>query len=405
MTGSIHKKGKSYYIVFRIFDSKTSERKQKWIPAGKSKRDAEEKLSELMGEVHNGTYKEIKKITFAEFSELWINSYAKTKTKPSTLRSYEDIVHNHLIPVMGDYLLAGINTGMLQRYVAMRLEKVKPKTVINELVPMKEMFKHAVRWGYLKANPAEYVERPRIEREEMDVLSPEEINLFLEHARPKYKAFFLTAILTGMRRGELLGLQWGDIDWNHNQIHVKRSLWKGQFINPKTKTSMRNIDMSPYLSMELRKHKFTNPISELDLVFCNSDGKPLDPDSLVKRQFLPALQRANIRQVRFHDLRHTNVTLRIEQGQNIKYIQNQLGHSSIQTTLDRYGHLIKEVNSEQARKLDSILGFVEQSGSFSSPESVRRLLEDSNKKGLEETSKPLFRLVAGVGFEPTASGL
>ncbi len=176
-----------------------------------------------------------------------------------------------------------------------------------------------------------------------------------------------------MRRGELLALKWGDIDWNHKQIYVRRSIWRGQFVTPKSKRSVRRIDMSPFLSIELKEYFLASPFkSSTDLVFCNDEGKPVDADALVRRQFLPALRRAKIRQVRFHDLRHTNVALRIEQGQNIKYIQNQLGHASIQTTLDRYGHLIKEVNTEQAKKLDSILGFVEYSGSFSG--SVRRLL-------------------------------
>lgn len=384
MTGSIHKKGNKYYIVFRVYDSKTGKKKQKWTPAGISKREAERKLVELMGEVHNGSYKEIKKITFDNFSKLWIDSYAKTKTKPSTLRSYQDIIKNHLTPAMGDYLLTEINTAMLQRYVAIRLDDVKPKTVINELVPMKRMFKHAVTWGYLKVNPAEYVERPRVEYEEMEILTPDEIRLFLDNVTIKYKCIFLTAILTGMRRGELLGLQWGDIDWQHCQIHVRRSLCNTskKLISPKSKRSIRKIDMSPSLVMELKRHKLASPVSEIDLVFANSKGRPSDGDSLVKRQFLPALRRAKIRKVRFHDLRHSNVALRIEQEQNIKYIQHQLGHASIQTTLDRYGHLIKEVNQEQAMKLDNALGFVEQSGNFS--DSVRSLLEEK-EKGLAET--------------------
>jgi integrase len=392
VTGSIQKKGKSYYIVFRMFDSETGKRVLKWVQAGKSKRKAETKLGELMGEVQNGTYKEIKKITFAEFSKLWLSSYAETKTKPSTLRSYRDIINKHLIPVMGDYLLTELTTDRLQKYVALRLQKVKPKTVINEIVVLKEMFKHAVRWGYLRISPAEYVERPRVEKEEMDILTPDEINLLLEHVTPKYKAFFLTAILTGMRRGELLGLQWGDVDWNHNQIHVRRSLCNTskRFISPKSKRSVRRIDMTPFLAKELKKHKLACPVSELDLVFCNEEGNPHDADALIRRQFLPALRRAKIRKVRFHDLRHTNVALRIEQQQNIKYIQNQLGHASIQTTLDRYGHLIKEVNSEQAKKLDNILGFVEQCGNFSdSVRSVRRLLEDEAKTEKEGLSNSL----------------
>ena len=402
MIGSIQKKGKSYYIVFRVNDSKTNKKKQRWIPAGKKKKDAEEKFVELTGDVNRGTHKKLKVATFAEFSEIWLKKYAKIKTKPSTLRSYRDIIKNHLIPFMGNYLLIEIDTDMLQDYVALRLEKVKPKTVVNELVPIKKMFKHGVKWRYLKINPAQDVERPRVEKEEVQILTPDEIKQFLEHVTPKYKTFFLTAILTGLRRGELLGLQGDDIDWNHNQIHVRRSVWKGQIVTPKTKASVRRIDMTPTLAQELRKHKFLCSIEDSDFVFRNSEGKPLDPDSLVKRQFLPALKRSGAKRVRFHDLRHTNVALRLEQGQNIKYIQNQLGHASIQTTIDRYGHLLKEVNTEQAMKLDNALNFTEHLGNSS--ESVRRLLEDCNKKGSRNILKPLV-LVAGTGFEPATSGL
>ena len=98
----------------------------------------------------------------------------------------------------------------------------------------------------------------------------------------------------------------------------------------------------------------------MNLVFCNDEGKPLSPDALVRRQFFPALRRAKLRKIRFHDLRHTNVALRIAENQNIKYIQHQLGHASIQTTLDRYGHLMSEGNQEQAKGLDSRLRFSEQ---------------------------------------------
>jgi integrase len=123
-------------------------------------------ITELMGEVHAGTYRELKKITFAEFSKLWVEAYAKTRTKPSTFQSYETIFRVHLAPAFGHFMLTEITAETIQRYVANRLEVVKAKTVINELVPLKEMLKHAVRWGYLKLNPAREVERPRIDREE-----------------------------------------------------------------------------------------------------------------------------------------------------------------------------------------------------------------------------------------------
>ena len=115
--------------------------------------------------------------------------------------------------------------------------------------------------------------------------------------------------------------------------------------------------MNPYLAHELKKHHLRKPHSDMDLLFCNDEGKPLDPDSLIKRHFLPALRRAKLRMIPFHSLRHSNVALRIEEGHNSKYIQRQLGHASIQTTLDRYGHLISETNQEGAKGLDSRLGF------------------------------------------------
>lgn len=382
MRGSIAKKGNNYYVCLWIGG------KKKWLSgAGKYKRKAERILNEKLAELQTGTYKDIEKVRFKKFSADWLNSYAKTKVKPSTLRSYEDILKNHLIPDFGDYYLEAITTMMLQRHIAKRLaianpKRVKPKTVINEIVLFNEMFKHAVKWGFLKVSPAAGIERPTVEDEEMEILRPDEVNKFLDNVTPKYRTFFLTAILTGMRRGELFGLRWGDIDWNNKQIHVRKSMWRGQLISPKSKRSKRKIDMSPTLTRELKKHKLAAPLSALELVFCNPEGKTLNPDSLVKRQYHPALRRAKIHQIRFHDLRHTNVALRIEQGQNIKYIQNQLGHASIQTTLDRYGHLINEVNTEQAEKLDTILGF------NGSERPGRKTVEEPIKKGLRKTATP-----------------
>ena len=113
--------------------------------------------------------------------------------------------------------------------------------------------------------------------------------------------------------------------------------------------------MTPVLAHELKKHLLSKPHSTMNLLFCNKKGNSLDADALVKRQFIPALRRAKLRKIRFHDLRHTNVALRLAEGQNIKYIQRQLGHSSIQTTLDCYGHLLSDDNQEQTKKLDKRL--------------------------------------------------
>ena len=353
MRGSVtHKNGRWYPYV-------SINGKKKWIKGGggKTKKEAERNLNQAVAEIENGTYCEIKKIRFKDFSKEWAETYAKMKTKPSTLQSYQDIINKRLVPRFGEYYLHQVSATMMQRFVTERCAEVKGKTVRNDVVVLKLIYKRAFKNGYIRVNPAEYIDLPKIEKTEMEVLSPEEVRLFLTIVTAKHRVFFLTAILTGMRRGELLALQKDDIDWKNKQIHVRRSVWHGQFIPPKTKYSVRRIDVSPYLLAELRKHVLASPPNELGLVFANEHGGILDADTLIKRHFVPVFEKAKIKRVRFHDLRHTNASLRIAEGQNPKYIQDQMGHASIQTTFDRYGHLLKKANPDQAKKLDDILGF------------------------------------------------
>ncbi len=286
MKGSIQKKGSIYYAVIALNG------KRKWFKGGSAKKDAQRVLNEKLSEIDSGTYREITKATFKEFSELWLKSYAEGKVKPSTLAGYKDIIERLLIPAIGSYSLSEVTTGRLQAYVANRLKSVSPKTACNEIVVIKEMFKHALRWGYLKQNPAEYLERPRIIKSEIEILVPEEVRLLVEKASGHYRVAFLTGFMTGMRAGELWGLKWDDIDWNSKRIHVSRSLWRGQFQTPKSKCSNRKIDMPDMLVQELKIWKLACPITEDDSVFPSSEGKLSQHDNVVKRYFNPALRRA-----------------------------------------------------------------------------------------------------------------
>ncbi len=138
------------------------------------------------------------------------------------------------------------------------------------------------------------------------------------------------------------------------RIYVQRSLWKGQFQTPKSKCSIRKIDIPEMLIQELKKWKLACPISEHDLVFPSPEGKLSQHDNVVKRYFNRALRQAGLRQVSFHSLRHSNASMRIYAGQNIKYIQTQMGHSSINITLDIYGHLFNDAdfNRQQVQLLE-----------------------------------------------------
>ena len=185
------------------------------------------------------------------------------------------------------------------------------------------------------------------------VLSPSKISKFLKKVKDqKFKTLFMLAIMSGARQGELLGLKWSDVDWENNQIHIKRTFNNQRWYKPKSKASNRKISLGPSMMRELKKWRLACPLSDLDLVFPNEAGKPINHNNLVNRHFEPALKKAGIERIRFHDLRHTYASLLVEQGENITYIQKQLGHSSPSVTLNVYAHLVKPDNQSAAFRLE-----------------------------------------------------
>jgi integrase len=335
MKGSIQKKGKVYYAVIPFNG------KRKWFRGG-TRKDAERVLAERLTEINQGTYTEIPKLTFKAYTEIWFKSYAEMNLKPSTLALYRVIIDKHFIPQWGDCKPDLIKSVQMQLYFSDRLKKVGHETVRNEVALLKQMFKHAHQWGYVKVNPAEHLQRPKMVRPEIEILEPAEFKKLLEHSGGLYRVAFLTAILTGIRAGELWGLQWCDMDWNSKQLYVHRSVWKNGFQTPKSKNSIRKIDLPDNLVLELKKWKLACPISEHDLMFPSKEGQITCHDNTIKRHYEPALREAGLRHVSFHSLRHTNASLRIRAEQNVKYMSMQMGHSSINITLDTYGHLFND---------------------------------------------------------------
>ena len=165
----------------------------------------------------------------------------------------------------------------------------------------------------------------------------------------------MLAIMSGARQGELFGLKWTDVDWFNNQIHIQRTINEGAWYKPKSKASRRKIDLGASIMDQLKKWKVACPPSELGLVFPNESRKPLDHGNMLCRHFYPALKEAKLPRIRFHDLRHTYASLLIEQGENIKYIQSQLGHASPMITLTVYAHLMNPVNQEAASRLENTI--------------------------------------------------
>jgi integrase len=246
------------------------------------------------------------------------------------------------------------------------------------LTTLGTILKHAVRDHLLDSNPVTLMDRPKKEaqeysgeNEEMEIFTPEQIRALLTGSDDGlYRTLFTAAIMTGMREGELLGLQWGDIDWNNCQMLVRRTLTRTKdgfkFYEPKTKKSRRRVDVDPTLLLELKKWKLRLAKSEPeDLVFPSSSGKPLHRTTLYKQGYLPAIRRSGVPRIRFHNLRHTYASLLIAQGEQPKYIQEQMGHSSIKVTFDVYGHLMEKVNVRSANRI-AMTVFGEDRGGSSS---------------------------------------
>jgi len=359
--GAIRKRGKHYAILY--YDALG---KRRWETIGPNLHEARQVLAQRMWERRQGKFRLTRQpITMTEFAAKWDEDYLVLRhqlgrLKESTLVGYRVNLRLHIVPFFRATRLSDIALPHVREFMKALLAKgLKPKTVGNVMVILKEMFKHAVQWGYVDANPAQYAERPRGEDQEMQILTPAEIHRLLRHTDDRVGTLLLCAVMTGMRRGELLGLRWEDVDFEGNRIDVRRALWRGKFVTPKSKRSRRSIDMTRTVKEALARlpSRFRG-----ELVFCAESGAPIDPENFTKRDWARALRRSGLRRIRFHDLRHTYASLLIAQGAHPKYIQAQLGHASIQTTLDRYGHLMPDIHEAEARKLDRLV-FGEDEGS------------------------------------------
>lgn len=339
--------------------------KAKWFRIGRvRKTEADQALAKLVTEHDHPLYRQQTKVTFNDFSKTWLETYAEGRVRASTHLRYKQLLQVHLLPYFADFNLNTIHAEDVQKYLSVKLKegKVSPTTINRTRTLLREMFKHAIQWEYLRENPAQYVAPLRIHRREMNFLNHSEIELFLNVIPHDHYALFLMLILTGMRLGEALGAKWSNLDLNRKQYFVRESLYRRKFVEPKSETSRRAIDLPPALLQTLMSHRAEQNKQRLqlggdwqDLIFTNIVGKPVDSGNLTARIFKPALRRAGIREIRIHDLRHTNAALRIQAGEHPKRIQRQLGHASIKVTLDTYGHLMEETNPEAAERLQGLI--------------------------------------------------
>lgn len=365
---TIRKRGNRYYVVYYFGG------KQYWKVAGDREIDAKRLKARIERDIYQGTHREIEDKTFSEFAQEWL-ALKEKEVRPGTHAAYKACV-KRLTDHLGDAKLKTIGAKQVDQLAAdLATAEISTATAARCLSILYSIFKKAVQWGYIPSNPAEYVRRPRVERPEPEFLDPEEIKRLLQaaaeldaawantgHKRDYIscrKALLMFAALTGARQSEILGLRWGDLDLEEGRAFIRQVLQGGKFYPPKSRAGRRVIDLPAALVEELKVHKLRQavelPQNPHDLVFTTTMGTPMDKRNVTKRILEPCLERAGLRKVGFHALRHSYVSMLIAQGENVKTIQSLVGHASARMTWDVYGHLFEGAGREAARKLERAL--------------------------------------------------
>ena len=344
--------------------------KRRWqtLKKGMTKREAKEVLKDIEDKLNKGIFIPNKKMPeFGEIADMWLE-VKKPNIRQSTYEQYQGHIENHLKPFFVGIQINRIGYDQVEKFVSYCYsKKMNISTHKKILVNLGAIMTYAVRKRLIEYNPVRDIEKPKgqsnhDEAKDLNILEPPELRRLFDNAPDlKHKAIFMVAATTGLRQGEILGLKWTDIDWINGQLHVNRTYNHFAFYDPKSQTSKRKVDVPPQTLRLLKEWRLACIMSELDLIFPSENGKPLSALNMFNRKFIPTLKKAGLRKIRFHDLRHTYASIQIDLGENPKYIQSQMGHSSIRITLDTYGHLMKDVNQEAAVRLGNAI--FEQGGS------------------------------------------
>lgn len=384
MRGSVIKRGKTWsYVVDVGRDPVSGRRRQKWKGGFATKREAQRALSELLGRRTEDSWFDASAKTVGEYLEDW-HRLVSPRLRPTTSASYFEVIHGWVLPRIGSMSLTAVSPMTLMALYAELTESgrrdgrggLSASSVTYCHRILKQALGNAVKWGLLQRNPADLVSPPRKSTPEMSTWTADEARRFLDAvADDRLYALWLLLVVTGMRRGEALGLRWKDVDLVAGRIAIRQTLLKigyeTHFGEPKTKRSRRSVSIDAFTVAALTAHRerqlaerlpTLEPASDaaLDLVFTQTDGRPLQPQN-VTQAFGNTLRRLGLPIIRLHDLRHTSATLALGAGIHPKVVSERLGHSNITITLDTYSHVIPGLHEAAADQLAAvILGNVEQ---------------------------------------------
>ena len=339
----------------------------------KTKHECVAKLDVLKESLGKSMEKISADMPFGEWMSFWYQTYSKPGLRPSTQEGYENHIYKHIIPALGKIPLNKLTQSDFELFYA-QLKKggrISRAEIYGEGLSDRTVrachgccytaLARAVADKLIRTNPADGCKLPPKKGREMEILTPEEMQRLLIQAKEEgFYEMFLLDLATGMRRGELLALQWDDVNFTTGEVKISRQVQsvKGKLLisQPKTKTSVRSIILPPALLEVLREYRqsvnsrwlFPSPVKE---------DVPRDPTSCRKR-LSKILEHAGCKHVRFHDLRHTFATHAIQYGMDVKTLAVTIGHASVETTLNIYSHVTDEMQKNAAQKIDQTIGAV-----------------------------------------------
>jgi integrase len=373
MNGSITKRtgtrGTTWYGRYDYADPATGKRVYRRVSAP-TRKECEALLRAAIQKAESGAGGVDERLTVREYLvDRWLPALEPT-VRPATYRRYLDVVRHHVLPTLGGLRLSKLSALDLQALYADRLATgLSPTTVHHLHAVLHRALGQAMRLGLLERNVCDLVDAPRRAAPLVQAWDARHVVKVLDIGdATDLAALWRVALLCGLRRGELLGLKWEDVDLEQGTLAVRRSLIRGkggtwQLGEPKTASGRRSIALDATCVAALRKHRAAQnaerlrlgPVWEdLGFVFTNETGGPLHVNALMVR-YERLVREAGVPRIRFHDLRHTSATLALVQGIHPKIVQERLGHSTVAMTLDRYSHVTPGLQQQAAEQLAAAL--------------------------------------------------
>lgn len=359
-------------------DPVTGKRRRKSVTVRGTKKDAQRELNRLLTELDTGSFVEPSKLTVADYLDRWLKDYAKSNVRPKTYETYETFCRVHLKPRLGAIALSKLTPLHIQSFYTWALEEgradgnggLAPQSVLHLHRVLHKALDQAVKWQILARNPADAAEPPKVKKQERPVLDEAGIRRLVDGARGTWLYLpIVIAVSTSMRRGEVLGLKWEQVDLKAGKIRVREALLQTRaeglaYAEPKTDKGKRSVLLPEVLVDALRRHKGQQAELRLQmgegwqnhgLVICQDDGTPRTPDNLT-HSFAKLAKRLGLPEgLTFHDLRHTHITHLLLSGVPLQAVSERAGHSSVAITLTLYGHLLPGIQEEAAQKADAHL--------------------------------------------------